>query len=181
MAINNLAEIKTQRESKLEALRVQRKAIMAEIQEQSKALFEELVPEIFKEHPKLKSFSWTQYTPYFNDGDTCSFRAYTDDPRIQFGDEEEREEYYFANTERVPTGNTVEDRYDWRTPKRQIPEMVEVKKVHTPEELEKNSAYTAVRDLLSTFEETDYEQMFGDHVEVIVTPDGVEVEEYSHD
>jgi hypothetical protein len=29
--------------------------------------------ELFEEFPELESFSWTQYTPYFNDGDTCEF------------------------------------------------------------------------------------------------------------
>ena len=29
--------------------------------------------DIFKEYPRLESFGWTQYTPYFNDGDECTF------------------------------------------------------------------------------------------------------------
>lgn len=29
--------------------------------------------ECFEKFPELKSFSWTQYTPYFNDGDSCVF------------------------------------------------------------------------------------------------------------
>lgn len=28
---------------------------------------------IFEKYPELQSVSWTQYTPYFNDGDACTF------------------------------------------------------------------------------------------------------------
>lgn len=38
-----------------------------------------------------------------------------------------------------------------------------------------------VVDFLEQFDHNDVESMFGDHCEVIVTRDGVEVEEYSHD
>jgi hypothetical protein len=30
----------------------------------------------------IESFSWTQYTPYFNDGDVCVFRVNYDYPKI---------------------------------------------------------------------------------------------------
>lgn len=31
----------------------------------------------FEKYPTLESFSWTQYTPYFNDGDTCQFSVHS--------------------------------------------------------------------------------------------------------
>jgi len=34
--------------------------------------------DIFKNHPYLASFSWKQYTPYFNDGDPCIFNVYSE-------------------------------------------------------------------------------------------------------
>lgn len=37
---------------------------------------------IFAKYPKLKSFGWTQYTPYFNDGDACYFGVNSDCPYI---------------------------------------------------------------------------------------------------
>lgn len=33
--------------------------------------------EIFKKFPDLKTFAWTQYTPYFNDGEPCYFSVNT--------------------------------------------------------------------------------------------------------
>lgn len=37
---------------------------------------------LFESHPELQSFSWTQYTPYFNDGEECVFGVNVDDPDI---------------------------------------------------------------------------------------------------
>jgi len=31
---------------------------------------------VFVKHPILESVRWTQYTPYFNDGDVCEFGVY---------------------------------------------------------------------------------------------------------
>ena len=35
--------------------------------------------EAFQDAPKVAGFTWVQYTPYFNDGDPCVFRATTED------------------------------------------------------------------------------------------------------
>jgi hypothetical protein len=35
---------------------------------------------IFDKHPALSSFGWTQYTPYFNDGEACYFGVQADEP-----------------------------------------------------------------------------------------------------
>ncbi len=43
-----------------------------------KEVFTEGAMVVFDAHPRLKSFSWRQYTPYFNDGDTCTFSANAD-------------------------------------------------------------------------------------------------------
>ena len=57
-------------------------AIREEIKTTASRLFRECVQDLFIRHPEVKSFAWTQYTPYFNDGDECVFGAHTDDPEI---------------------------------------------------------------------------------------------------
>lgn len=37
---------------------------------------------LFATNPKLESFGWRQYTPHFNDGDTCYFGVYADEPDV---------------------------------------------------------------------------------------------------
>lgn len=39
------------------------------------ATFKEGTDALFEAHPTLHSISWTQYTPYFNDGDPCEFSS----------------------------------------------------------------------------------------------------------
>lgn len=70
--------------TKLEELKVKRAAIKAEMVSESKAVFDAATKEIFAKYKPLKQFSWTQYTPYFCDGDACVFSANTDDPDINW-------------------------------------------------------------------------------------------------
>lgn len=40
---------------------------------QLKVEFPNLFTHIFEKYPNLEAFQWNQYTPYFNDGDECTF------------------------------------------------------------------------------------------------------------
>ena len=68
--------------STLKAKRAEIAKQEAELLKESEKLFKKAVKDLFKENPTLESFSWTQYTPYFNDGDTCTFSANTDYPDV---------------------------------------------------------------------------------------------------
>jgi hypothetical protein len=120
---------------------------------EAKTLLATEAEKLFDAHPELKSFSWTQYTPYFNDGDECTFGTSRDYPviRLMAGektlaeDEDEEESQYDSDP-----GVSADLK----------------KKVAT---------------LLAAFgDEDDFEAMFGDHVCVTVSRRGVSVEEYSH-
>lgn len=67
----------------------------------AKKLFTEECASLFVKHPKLESFSWTQYTPYFNDGETCYFGTSTDCPSVTYAGwkHDEDEPYPEADTE----------------------------------------------------------------------------------
>lgn len=67
---------------------------------QGKEAFKDGIKSVFDAHPKMKSVKWRQYTPYFNDGEPCTFRACTDDPEINDND------YY---TDEDGTGMTREE------------------------------------------------------------------------
>lgn len=153
-----------------------------------KANFHELAKTVFNEYPELKSFGWTQYTPYFNDGEECVFSSNHDDPFINGfdswtssdepgdcwgyfdnGQDEGAENIYGKNREykekiygELPDGGRCEiDNPDYN------PRNGEIVK--------------SVKDFLNVFDEQDYKDMFGDHVSVIVTPDWVESQELEHD
>jgi hypothetical protein len=118
-----------------------------------------LLQEFIKSNPEVKQIKWTQYTPYFNDGEACVFgvRGFGfyfdgDDLDDHWGDHEIYGEYdskYNADTRAKCTKATYEACMNL--------------------ESELHKLQDSLQDL------------FGDHVEVTVTADGVETSEYDHD
>lgn len=68
--------------NKLEELKNKKLELESEILKEAKNTFKKESAFLFKDHPSLKSFSWTQYTPHFNDGDSCIFEANIEYPTI---------------------------------------------------------------------------------------------------
>tara|TARA_R110000868_G_scaffold9099_1_gene46036 strand:+ start:1058 stop:1450 length:393 start_codon:yes stop_codon:yes gene_type:complete len=58
--------------------------------EQLRQEFPGILAPLFQNSDELESISWTQYTPYFNDGDECTFRCNCGDLMING-------EYYSTN------------------------------------------------------------------------------------
>lgn len=48
--------------------------------------------ELFVEFPELKSFRWTQYAPYFNDGEPCEFSVNEIEYLLE-GDDSDKDEW----------------------------------------------------------------------------------------
>lgn len=140
MSVKKLAEL---RKTKLE--------LLEEIKKSAKALFKEASATLFEEFPVIEEFRWTQYTPYFNDGDTCTFSSNHSYARVVFNDSTEEDEDDYDN-----------EGYDESTP------------LH-------KKAGKAVEKFLGNFDDDDMLSMFGDHVKVSVTKKGIEVEDYDHD
>ena len=113
-----------------------------------KEAFLEAYNEVFKKYPNIESFSWTQYTPYFNDGDECTFSAQTEYPQLTFTD-----------------GTEIDINYGEGDADAEV--------------VAKEIA--AVKTFLAQFDESDYEEMFGDHVRVVVSRKGAKIEGYDHD
>lgn len=153
---------------KLTELKKQIKELKKTYQAAAQAAFNEEAKALFETYPDLKSFGWKQYTPYFNDGDTCEFSAHTDEPSINGfdsygdgdGDEGAINLHELARDEIYDNGKFVPN------PKRCAKAAKTVK---------------AVQKFLKQFDEEVLEAMFGDHVEVKITRKGAEVEEYEHE
>lgn len=139
----------------------QTKAEIKRLQEQARQLSQNLFTEgskqIFQDFPELVSVSWQQYTPYFNDGDTCTFSAHTDYPQMVLEiDGEEIEDEEFSPTE-------------W------------AKKYMDPKLLPFYDKMVVVHEWLTSFDDDFLLATFGDHARVTLTRDGVEVAEIYHD
>jgi hypothetical protein len=58
-----------------QSLRQAQQDLQLRLKEQGKLAFQEHLKEFFEKNPEVESLRWTQYTPYFNDGDECHFRV----------------------------------------------------------------------------------------------------------
>ena len=146
------------------------KKLKKEMLEASNKIFTELTKTIFEEHPKVKSFGWTQYTPYFNDGDTCYFSVHTD--YIYINGESADESNWISETNITNYGN-------WNREKRVYEGRTEVANLDYDPELVK--ANDEIREFLRNFDQDFFLSQFGDHAEVTVTAEGVSVDECEHD
>lgn len=134
-------------------LSAKREQIEAAAREAAKAILAPGLQEFLKTHPDVKAIGWTQYTPYFNDGEECIFGVHG----LHASATEERDDSLYGDGweeiySNVADGFSAESWKDLR-------------------ELE--SALGGA--------EPELKAAFGDHVQVIVTADGIDIEEYSHD
>lgn len=126
--------------------------LVSRMQERGKEVFAEYSKKLFQDHPDLVSFSWTQYTPYFNDGDACHFgvNSYLN---VCFSNGDEMEDWEIGYSRKYAEGFSEDH-------------MVAADRAH---------------ELVSGVPEEVMEKLFGDHVEVTVYSDRVEIEDYYHD
>lgn len=157
----------------LEALKEKQKEIAklkAEAQQMASDAFDSFCKEIFEKHTKVESFGWSQYTPYFNDGDTCTFSANTD--CISINGEYVDDSNWVSETNITNYGN-------WNREKKVYEGRTEVPNLDYDSELVKGC--DEISEFLRNFENDFYITRFGDHAQITVTKDGVDVDEYDHD
>jgi hypothetical protein len=107
----------------------------------------------FNDNPDVAALAWTQFTPYFNDGDECIFNVHDIYPVTA----EELEEIKAGDLNIYDLWEREEEKEDWR---------------------KKADAFIHV---LSTIDNSIFKATFGDHCKVIATREGFDVEEYEHD
>lgn len=141
-----------------------------EAYEISKGIFEEWCRDFFERNEAVGSFSWNQYTPYFNDGDSCVFSANTDYIKVNGEYAEDSDWISEKKITSYGTYNRETKKYEGR---------VEVANESYDPELAK--ATREIQDFLQNFDNEFYMSRFGDHTEIVVSRDGIEVEDYEHE
>jgi hypothetical protein len=130
------------------------------IAEKGEGFLKKIFNDVFDKYPEVKALGWTQYTPYFNDGDTCTFSVH-DIYGAPIDDVEKLSGLEYGFLEEVDDdggqGDMTFSSYDHQGIK----------------ELEKALHSSAGEEVLKV--------IFGDHVKIIVTRAGIEAEEYTHD
>lgn len=148
--------------AELEAFEAKKKVFVEDLRKEFPTMFKEL----FDKSEKIESFGWRQYTPFFNDGDTCEFGVHASDPNIN--------------------GNDIYDCdwYDWKV-KYYLKGDADYANLLTENPKIDVEAYKVVEEFISVINsipEDFLKDLFGDHVEVTISKDGtISVDEYDHD
>lgn len=142
-----------------EEIKEKQNKLKEEMRELGENFFKEYSKKIFEDFPIVREFGWTQYTPFFMDGDPCVFGV--NDALIYFeGDETNPDDDLYG-----------EDGYYYISPYNK-PEV---------EYTEKDRAYKAVCSVVHGVDDDVFQSMFGDHVKIRVTKDKIEIEDYDHE
>ena len=148
--------------------------------EQLKPKFKELfMPFLEKYKGKVGYIYWTQYTPYFNDGEECTFSVGELCASIATNQEELEDEDCFPYEGDFPLyyskyrKETIEDA--------DIDERL-IKHFGSKEAvIECGKAFEIIKQAIEDIPNDMMKAVLGDHITVCVTLDGVEVEQYDHD
>lgn len=140
-----------------------------------------LKPLFDKSNGKITSLGWSQYTPYFNDGDSCEFSLNIDlDYGILVNGENLDETELFTNSSYGLEKYLKKDgSYEkWIN---QYPEDA-LNPITMDSEIDLYKILLEFVEVLESIDERFFKDLFGDHVTVTVYNNGtVETEEYEHD
>lgn len=75
-------KLKSPDTNKIKTLTDSVNSLTEQVEKINDMIFRFVVTNLFNEYPELKKFSFTGYTPAFNDGDECTFTLGTDYPEI---------------------------------------------------------------------------------------------------
>lgn len=228
-------------EKLLKTLKMEHKTLQDQINELNKQMREkskELMKEAFREFLEkydevVENIYWTQYTPYFNDGEACEFgvndvfillkndeeaceyegsslydkesintlkeqivkwEAWEKDP---MGEARKHKEFYIKRYNRNPfdpRSSYNYNRYETKTEedlmrewkphygtKEDCQEQLQTAEMIVSKYPNLQADFKEIKSMIGGLDEDLMKAMFGDHVKVIVSTNGIEIEEYEHD
>ena len=126
-----------------------------QMNERFKEEFKPAMREWLATTPEIVSIRWRQYTPYFNDGDACSFGMH---------------DVYYKPAPNINVNSKYGSDYDdgFYGP------------YQFTESPELETKLRELTKLLYSFSDT-FEVVFGDHTMITISDQEIEVEEYDHD
>lgn len=181
---------------KFAAINEKFEALRKELRTIGKSATQEALKEFFDAYPAVKAVRWTQYTPYFMDGDACEFSI--NEPQVLLSDDEEGDylesselDNYMppenvAEAQRLmypPDGVAVNFKGGWNNTNYSSAGATEARKFrtwHSGASKELEDDLNRLAKLLQNAEEA-LEAAFGDHAKITATRENIEIEEYEHD
>ena len=171
MKIEQLKTKITERSNKITELR---KQMMEELRKD----FHVALVELFDVHPFVHAVHFTAYTPYFNDGDECTYSCHQDDCGFNgfeiYGD---------GKCERVNNAfGDIEGEDIYHNSRTSIYEDITFKKIPNPNfNALHQKAVEDFRSALNAVSDENWKELVGDHCIVMIDRKGIHVEEYNHD
>ena len=144
---------------------------LKELQKKYSAIISEKLTEILKSYfdadPECNRITWTQYTPYFNDGEECIFGVNRPDffSRVEPDDEDAYEEGDLLLPYSYHDGQV----YDYSIKNYRLANELELQRGKLSNLLQSSGVQSVLK------------LTFGDHAKVTVTREGITSEEYDHE
>jgi hypothetical protein len=186
--------------------------LRAEAKEAASAILHETTKAYFEKHGSIvEQIFWHQYTPWFNDGDTCEFSVC--DPNVVLYADTNEEKYeegsmycsdlaeYEANLAKWAEFKADPEAYKdkinaeysgkyfnvWNTRDNYKPHYISEQDLL--ERIEQYKSYPkdfikdtdALLNMIYKIDDSIKEELFGNHITVRMTANGIETEEYNHD
>ena len=155
----------------------EQRELRARFQVKAQELFKQTTKEFFDKNPGITAVIWTQYTPYFNDGDTCEFSVNepyftnANEDQMQditrWGEYEGDEEGVWSEGDYILTGTG-----EYASKHRAGMNL---------QGIDAASISKFSRLLQSSEMEEVLQETFGDHVRIVATRDGFDIDDCDHD
>lgn len=169
----------TELQTEFDKLLSDQRELQRQFQERAQSLFKNITKQFFDKNPGITGVVWTQYTPYFNDGDTCEFSVndvtFTNAPldelcNIRWGEYEGEADGVWAceNIQHVLTSDRDYYKED-------------ADLIRASGGVDAASCKLFNEAICSGEMESVMLAMFGDHAKIIATREGFDVDEYDHD
>lgn len=164
-------------QEEFDKLLVEREELNKRFQAKAQELFKETTKEFFHKNPGITAIIWTQYTPYFNDGESCVFSVgdpyFTNaneeqmDDITSYGEYEGEDEGVWSESDWIFSSDS-----DYCRTKREEMDLTKVD----------GRSISKFSSMIQSSEMEDVmEAMFGDHVRVVATREGFDVQDHDHD
>jgi hypothetical protein len=149
--------------------------IKNKFQKTAQELFKEITKEFFAKNPAINAVIWTQYTPYFNDGEACLFNV--NQPSFTNASGEELDDVNYGEYEGDDENIWVFEDLEWSMKKHKE----KYDPIIASGGIDIDSCKFLHCVIKSSEMEDIMETMFGEHSRVVATREGFDVEEYEHD
>jgi hypothetical protein len=168
------------------ALEAEFNKLHAQFKAEAESILKETFKYVFDKNPNVTAIVWSQYTPYFNDGDSCLFSVndihftnVKDLDNISNGgwpeldmdtdDEDYEDTFMIDNVKYYHNPSNHRDSGD--------EELVAVLKAN----LDVDSCSELVSMMSSSLMEDVAQSLFGDHVMVVATREGFDIRDIDHE